>query len=186
MDLYFHAINNIKEFIAYRFGTPYTKAIDPKDLKNNGYIQLSVKDNTVIILILYNEGKYRTVNADTKKLIKDSIKKTTKELIIIIDSELEETPSIDDVDDVWVQIRKLSVFYLNIPQNKQIPKHLKEDNQQELKEMLNSWYLDTKSIPRINSNDPPVVWLGGKHGDIITIERPSVSVGSQKIYRLVN
>lgn len=198
MNLYINVYNRLLEFIKYRYNLPIVDELDEKtikkQLKNDGYIKIELKNN-VVILLSYNDGKFKSLNPDTRKLIKDNIKKDTKELIYIID--LDSSNDNDsvikkmsedikrDYSNVWFQVRYLSTFYVNIPNSKQIPKHYKLEDEKKIKALLSDWYTDIKTIPRISEYDSAIVWLGLKPGMIVEIHRPSITTGYQIIYRLV-
>ena len=142
MNLYINVYNRLLEFINYRYDISIVDELDEKtikkQLKNDGYIKIELKNN-VVILLSYNEGKFKSLNPDTRKLIKDNIKKDTKELIYIIDLDSSNdndsvikkmTEDIKrDYSNVWFQVRYLSTFYVNIPNSKQIPKHYKLEDE---------------------------------------------------------
>ena len=198
MNLYLNVYNRLLEFIKYRYDISFTNALDEKSikkhLKNDGYIKFELKNN-VIIILSYNDGKFKSLNPDTRKLIKDNIKKDTKELIYIIDLDASNdndsvikkmTEDIKkDYSNIWFQVRYLSTFYINIPNSKQIPKHYKLEDEKKIRTLLSDWHTDIKTIPRITEYDSPIVWLGLEPGTIVEIHRPSISTGCQILYRLV-
>ena len=68
-------------------------------------------------------------------MIKDKIKKDTKEIIVIVDTAFKRdnlsyinkfTSEIREGTSTWVQIRPLSIWFTNRFKNKQIPVHFIE------------------------------------------------------------
>jgi DNA-directed RNA polymerase subunit H len=47
------------------------------------------------------------------------------------------------------------------------------------------YYKQRTSFPRIYNTDPPIVWIGGRPGDMVRIYRPSETVGESIAYRYV-
>lgn len=183
MEFYKHVFDNIKEFIKYRYNVDYKDTgFNEQAFRADEYTKIHIPSTTIL---LFNDSstKYKSINAETRKLIKDNIK-GKKELILIMNKDIEEM-DINDYPDVWVQVRRITTFYINVPRCKQIPRHTREADQDSIQKSLSGWYTNTKSIPRISLFDPPVVWLGARKGDIISVDRPSVSSGYQTIYRVV-
>jgi DNA-directed RNA polymerase subunit H (RpoH/RPB5) len=77
-----------------------------------------------------------------------------------------------------------SVFSLNLPAAVQVPTHelmLWEDAQA----MLDRQRLEPKDLPYISQNDPPVIWAGGRPGEIVKITQASGPAMLAVSYRLV-
>ena len=65
-----------------------------------------------------------------------------------------------------------------------VPKHSKA-NEKEKKELLEKYSATLKDLPKILINDPSIQNLSIKEGDIIKIERKSLTAGEYVFYRRV-
>jgi len=65
-----------------------------------------------------------------------------------------------------------------------IPKHTKL-NDKEKKELLERYGISLKNLPKIKKNDPAILSLDAKPGDVIKIERKSLTAGKAIYYRSV-
>lgn len=65
-----------------------------------------------------------------------------------------------------------------------MPKHtLLTDNDKH--ELLNSYKITLRQLPRILLDDPVIIRLGGKIGDVVKIVRKSPAAGESLYYRVV-
>ena len=65
-----------------------------------------------------------------------------------------------------------------------VPKHaILTDNEKQ--EILNQYKITLRQLPRILLNDPAVMSLGGKIGDVVKIIRKSSNAGESFYYRVV-
>jgi len=65
-----------------------------------------------------------------------------------------------------------------------MPKHTKL-NDKEKKELLEKYGISIKSLPKIKRNDQAIIALETKSGDVIKIERKSLTAGTAVYYRSV-
>jgi DNA-directed RNA polymerase subunit H (RpoH/RPB5) len=65
-----------------------------------------------------------------------------------------------------------------------VPKHSKL-NDSEKKKLLEEHHIEIKSLPKILKDDPAIEKLGIKAGDVIKIERKSITAGTAIYYRVV-
>lgn len=65
-----------------------------------------------------------------------------------------------------------------------VPKHILL-NEKEKEDMLKSFGINPRQIPRIPSSDPVIVVLNGKPGDIVKIVRKSMTAGETTYYRVI-
>jgi DNA-directed RNA polymerase subunit H len=65
-----------------------------------------------------------------------------------------------------------------------VPKHSKVSDS-EKKKLFEKYNINGKELPRIFKEDPAIVKLSVKVGDIIKIERESQTAGVAKYYRVV-
>jgi len=73
---------------------------------------------------------------------------------------------------------------VDITKHTLVPKHiiLNETGKEEL---LNSYGIMTKQLPRILESDPVVKAIGAKIGDVLKITRKSATAGVADYYRIV-
>ncbi len=65
-----------------------------------------------------------------------------------------------------------------------VPKHIKL-SEEEAKKVLEKFNVKKKQLPRIKSTDAAIKHLDAKHGDLIRIERMSVTSGKTDFFRVV-
>lgn len=73
---------------------------------------------------------------------------------------------------------------MDITKSEFVPKHIimHEDEKQEV---LNKFKITIRQLPRISVNDPVIMQLGGKVGDVVKIIRNSPVAGEFVYYRVV-
>ena len=73
---------------------------------------------------------------------------------------------------------------IDITKNELVSKHvLLTDNEKQ--EVLNQYKITLRQLPRILLNDPVILHLGGKLGDVVKIIRESPNAGESMYYRVV-
>ena len=65
-----------------------------------------------------------------------------------------------------------------------LPKHTKV-SEREAKALLKSYCITVKELPKISKKDPAIAHLDVESGDIIRIDRKSVTAGTSISYRTV-
>ncbi|MBD3259279.1 DNA-directed RNA polymerase subunit H [Candidatus Woesearchaeota archaeon] len=65
-----------------------------------------------------------------------------------------------------------------------VPKHTKM-GERSVKELLEKYNISKVQLPKILNNDPALKGLGIKVGDVIKIERKSLTAGNSEYYRVV-
>ncbi len=73
---------------------------------------------------------------------------------------------------------------IEIKEHVLIPKHTKL-NDKEKKELLEKYGISLKNLPKIKKNDQAITSLDVKSGDVIKIERKSLTAGTAIYYRSV-
>lgn len=58
-------------------------------------------------------------------------------------------------------------------------------NESEKMNVLQKYNISIQQLPRIKSNDPALVGLDAKAGDVVKIERVSYTTGTSLFYRIV-
>ncbi|MFW5990866.1 MAG: DNA-directed RNA polymerase subunit H [Candidatus Nanoarchaeia archaeon] len=71
---------------------------------------------------------------------------------------------------------------IDILKHELVPKHTKL-NQKEKKALLEKYNMTLANLPKISVNDPAIASLNVKGGDIIKIERESLTAGKTVYYR---
>lgn len=73
---------------------------------------------------------------------------------------------------------------IDITKNELVPKQaLLTDSERQ--ELMNQYKITLRQLPRILLNDPVILSLGGKIGDVIKIVRKSSVAGESQYYRVV-
>jgi DNA-directed RNA polymerase subunit H len=65
-----------------------------------------------------------------------------------------------------------------------VPKHQKLSDSEKNK-LLDEYHIEIKSLPKISKEDPAVAILNAQAGDVIKIERDSLTAGKTIYYRVV-
>jgi len=71
-----------------------------------------------------------------------------------------------------------------VPNHVYVPKH-DIISKKEAEEMLEEYHCEPTELPLIFSNDPAIIGLGVKPGDMIKITRKSATAGESYYYRYV-
>jgi DNA-directed RNA polymerase subunit H (RpoH/RPB5) len=133
----------------------------------------------VIYIIDTNSDKIRRM-PEMKKLLNSTRPqegRTLREVIVFASSEhISKSNVRDTISGVQHQTGALfrglnmTILSVNIPQQNIVPEHsVVAEPTALLKEIRRS----AGDLRRISVNDPPVVWCGGKVGDIIRVKRQS-------------
>jgi DNA-directed RNA polymerase subunit H (RpoH/RPB5) len=160
--------------------------------------------NWVIILVLKYDGKYSEhapklrdllESIESEKLSKDNL---IDEVIIIVDPEfftkkslmeeiakrttLATDPNADNKP--FFNVFPYRNFVIEIPLHVGVPKHTILTDK-EATDLLANEYLNRSDLPVIFHNDPPVVWIGGREGQIVSIRSDSETAGESIRYRRI-
>lgn len=73
---------------------------------------------------------------------------------------------------------------IDIEKHELVPKHIIL-NEQEKEEVLKSYGISLRQLPRILVSDPVIKLLNGKLGDVVKIIRKSPTAGETVYYRVV-
>lgn len=73
---------------------------------------------------------------------------------------------------------------INITKHTLVPKHIIL-NDKEREELLNTYGITTRHLPRILESDPVVKAINAKIGDVLKIVRKSATAGVANYYRIV-
>ncbi|AAA65337.1 D205R [African swine fever virus] len=191
----------IYEFIEYRKmvlleeKVPYDKFVQM--VLNTGFFRINAETlnhGIVSVFIFGANGKYVHHGGDMRTLLTNTLneKKHYEELILIVDKPVLSKKNILDIiveqraanPTIVINIYPYHLFCINIPKVSAIPKH-KLITQEEAQEFLGREYLQPQDLMQISASDPPVVWLGGRPGDFVQIERPSETAMHAVVIRFI-
>lgn len=150
---------NVNKKIVIILFSPKTDYADARPTFEKLYNSL-LHGNTSNIELMFISGK--SLSNNIKKFINDQRKKQT---------------------NIYVEHYTYEPFSYNLLENDSIMPH-RRLTEQESDDLLSSIYKTKDRLPKISANDPPVVWIGGKPGDIIKIDRVSENTGESVAYRL--
>jgi len=160
----------------------------------------------VVILILSVNGKYAHHSPDLRKMLEGVLSERSAkegrldELIVVAEEEFFKKKNLTDV---LREIRRNQVggpdaegktpffsaypyynFALVVPEHKSVPIHRVMDPE-EVAEFLQRERMTRNDIPIIFSNDAPIVWNGGREGQVVEITRDSQTAGIAMYYRRI-
>jgi DNA-directed RNA polymerase subunit H len=159
-------------------------------------------DEYISYIILIGKGSRMAKNIqEFRKMFTSVVKKPTAskdtqsliEVLIISDRELSKNIKQTAIDKeiaaeyptcrLHISAYTYDVFKIVNPEVDCVPKHQLAPKD-ETEQFFNLLYKKPPSLPRILSSDPAVVWIGGRPGDVIAIDRISESCGTTRVYRL--
>ena len=177
-----------------------TDVISDYPINNTSMITGQEKNSAhylTVFLVLNINGKY-SHSPELRKLL-DSISSEYKtslyELIIIADELFFTKKSLLDIikDYQKGKNNEFQIIYnaypyhnfvMNIPLSESIPVH-RIMTQKEIEKNIISEHIKISDLHIIYSNDPPIIWLGGKEGQVVEIQRKSVTSGIAINYRRI-
>lgn len=68
------------------------------------------------------------------------------------------------------------ILALVVPEHQSVPRHTIM-TAKAAQELLETEMLKSSSLPKIQDNDPAVIWCSGREGQIVKVDRPSETVG---------
>lgn len=196
---------NILEMTKYRNIEITTPILEENNLSKSlsfmKYIQMDgirkypKTDKKVVIMLFAPSSSYSEGRPLFEKLFNHIIYKGKK----IISEEIEvmfisEKPLSNNIikfikeqlashNKLHIEYHTYDPFKINIIHQESIVSHTIMDKD-EANQVLNYFYKTSDKLPIISVNDPPIIWIGGKPGDIIKIDRISETTGESVGYRL--
>ena len=73
---------------------------------------------------------------------------------------------------------------MDIRKHELVPKHTIL-NEKQKEELMKKYNITLKQLPRILASDPVIKLLNGQPGDVVMIERKSLTAGQADYYRVV-
>lgn len=179
------------------------------NIKNAGFVQINAlreiprgARNLVVFLILSDDEEKKKKNKNIKKIIdtyaldKDN---NLDEFIIITEKseflkstfiklmvELKSNEGFRDFsgEKAIYNAYPYHNFLVDIPNHISVPNH-RIMEEQEIQDNLFSEYIKKTDIYTIYEYDPPIVWLGGRDGQVVEVIRLSSSSLEAPVYRLI-
>ena len=199
----YHLYQNLFKYLEYREKTiPVRLTQKEFNEKIDSDLLIIIRsDDIVIILTLPLPGKYAILGADGKRKIREIGIKSgplMKEILYICDVNYiaqKSNTSLNTVSkiilelnstlkDVWIQVRSYKTFELIIPECIDVSKHRIVDKDY-VNDYLTHEHKSKTSLPQIHVYDPPIIWLGGRPGQYVEVDRYTSSVGMISIIRLI-
>ena len=179
------------------------------NIKNAGFIQIDAmrtvprgERNLVVFLILSDDDEKKKKNKNIKKIIDnyalDKDNNLDEFIIITEKSEFLKSAFIKlmtelKMNEIGKDFKGEKAIYnaypyhnflVDIPNHVSVPRHrIMEDR--EIQDNLFSEYIKANDIYTIYEFDPPIVWLGGRDGQIVEVIRLSSSSLEAPVYRLI-
>jgi DNA-directed RNA polymerase subunit H len=193
----------------------YTEDEIIRDMEQLGYVRFdAVRDaprgqrDWVVVFVLSAMGKYAHHGPKLRELfdnvMTDRLTKESRldEVFIIAEEDFfGKKHVLDEVRDLqkahhvggpdaagaapFFNAYPYSTFSYVLPENKSVPRH-EIMTPGEVAELLSRERLTIKDLPVIFAGvDPPVIWLGGREGQVVRITRASQTGGEALYYRRV-
>jgi DNA-directed RNA polymerase subunit H (RpoH/RPB5) len=186
---------NLKKFIKYRnIKTDYVfKTIDKFSVSLNT-LQYELiegkdaKDNPICIFLVQSESKYGKKADEFKKLINRFVKNCSDVIYITdglsssyINKKINEYR---DENQINIFAYTYEYFIIVLPETDSSFKH-EVTPEEEFDFYCKRLYISKEHLPKIDAyNDPQLVWIGAKRGDIIRISGKSETAQEVEEYRL--
>ena len=200
---YYNYYKNIILYIAHRgltatYESPLTEKEFTRVFEGKWFVNIPTEES--LIIMTHPLHKYGTFNAETKKLVKTYLGKSVYSECLLIceivyhrDDKLHMSKQLvhkmqKEINtlfpSVWMQVRPYSVFIANIPIREGASVHSLPDQEKAMQE-LKIERREVNELSSINIWDPPIVWLGGRRGQIIEVNRITPSVGLIRILHVI-
>jgi len=203
VNLSYQVYRTIPEFFEHRGhqggADLLTQDVFMTQFTQNGYESIKSTDGEIIVFIIRDGSDYTTSGPQLRKLIGRANAIAGNEVgeIVVVAPEpaLQKkniTSAFDSLSEEadkkgksqYILAVPYSVFAQNIPAHAAVPKH-EVASAEDVAEMLGKRFSSTAELPAIYAQDPPVVWAGGRPGDIIRVERLSETTGTTPAFRRV-
>jgi DNA-directed RNA polymerase subunit H len=160
----------------------------------------------VVILVLATNGKYFLHGPDLRKLLEGvEAERPAKEgrldeLIVVAEETFFKKKNLTDVvrelqnkqaegadfdgTAPFYSAHPYHIFSLVVPDHKSVPHH-RIMSQAEVDDFLRRRRLSIADLTVIYTSDPPIVWLGGRKGQVVEIARDSQTAGTALFQRRI-
>jgi DNA-directed RNA polymerase subunit H (RpoH/RPB5) len=182
------------------------------EMENRGYLRIDARRKQprgaldhVVILALSGWGKYSHFSPDLRALLggldsEPSTRGRLDEVILVVETEFFRKKNLIEVVRKFQEreaggadldgagpvysVFPYHVFSNVVPTHVSVPRHsiISDD---EVKAYLSRERLGPKDVYSIYSNDPPVIWIGGRPGQFVQVERDSETAGVSIVVRYI-
>ncbi|NBQ41652.1 MAG: hypothetical protein EBU23_03560 [Mycobacteriaceae bacterium] len=181
------------------------------DMEQFGYLRLdAVREaprgarDWVVILILRADGKYSHHSPDLRKLLdgleaeRPAKEGRLDEVIVVAEDAFFSKKNLTDVvreaqqkqaggpdlggSEPFYNAYPYRNFALVIPEHHSVPKHRIMDPP-EVEALLRRQHITRGDLPIILTKDPPVIWIGGREGQVVEIARDPLALYYRRIER---
>lgn len=188
---------NLEQFIAYRKITTKYKFLTPEQFSTEFntmlYICIDGTDrdgNPIYIFLIQPKSKYERKTEDFKKLVNSSVK-NKKNCAILYITEQKVSNYINKKIETFYASDNISVytytynnFIIVLPQSVSSSLH-QIITKEELAEYTTRLIIEPNDLAKIQVDDPQLIWIGAKVGDVIRITGKSDTAQIVEEYRLV-
>ena len=183
-------------------------------LENSDYVRLDGRRARprggralVVCLVLRDEGRYTTKGPELRNLIgrvnAEQLQGAELDEVIVVApgedflakkgltsvvAEYQRGGGARGADyagaGVFYSVHLYRNFIIDLPRSKSVPPH-RLLAPEEQKELFERQHIAVSALPLAYSDDPPVVWIGGREGQVVEITRDSPTAGSAVTYRRI-
>lgn len=183
------------------------------DMEQFYYVRLDAVRNTprggrdwVVVLVLGADGKFTHHSPDLRKLLEGvEAERATKEgrldeLIVVAEEMFFSKKNLTDVlrdmrrrqaggadEDGVAPFYSAYPYYnfaLVVPEHKSVPNH-RVMSQTDVADLLRRELCSRSDLPVVLASDAPIVWNGGREGQVVEITRNSQTAGESIYYRRI-
>lgn len=203
-NLAFVIYENLRSLITYRnIDTPHTWYDETAFTKEMNTVELvkikGTRDDVhgkrdIIILLLAPNAEASSSSPAFKKMFKNFITTTqlTAGIEILVISSIAPSSHIRqqiftyrrEFPNIFIEYDTYPKFSIVVPEHILVPKH-KIMTTDEYDAAFKLYKINKEDFPKIVSDDPMVLWLGARPGDVLEIERESEAMGVASGYRIV-
>jgi DNA-directed RNA polymerase subunit H (RpoH/RPB5) len=153
------------------------------ELNHIGYFQMATADRSMVVLLLAAGGKYANHGPQLRNLLMSITAARAREVLVVVPPGVMGKKNMTDVvakyrevSDIRYDMQPYSVFVVDIPRVQCIPRHeiVPPD---EVAAFLEGERLAAGDLKTMLATDPPVVWIGGRPGQIVRTTAPSETAG---------
>jgi len=120
------------------------------------------------------------ITEPSNKTLREQVRGLAGEVVFIL-KKTKDCKKVKAPDSAaYVRLCTYDAFVTDVPASPLVPVHSFADPAE-----FALTGLPKEQLPKILASDPPVVWLGGRRGDVLKIVRPSETAGLAVVYRLV-
>lgn len=183
------------------------------EMTSYGYFRLDAQRlnprgsrDRVVIYILSSTGKYTHYSPDLRSLLNSismgplAKENRLDEVIIVAEDDFFKKKNLIEVikkfqregasgtdrkgSKIFYNAYNYRVFATDVTQNV-ISQRFKIMEKEDIKSFLQAERLNERALPSIFSNDPQIIWLGGRIGQCVEVIRDSENSGEANMVRLI-